>query len=179
MASCGSMYSTGLIWCIIHAIRRSSLEPILKQSHRIVNVQFQVFGTIRTIFMKLAWVFSCLISVYFLPPKSKYCLKYPVLKHSQSGLPPTWKTKFSAQDKLTDKIMVGSHYQLTPCNIPKEKHHCSERFNPIFRQQRRKTRGCKIKSNKNFLFLIFLEIPFMFGRVVPRLTSIDGAHYLI
>ena len=119
------------------------------------------------------------INIYFLPPKSEYCLKYPVIKHSQSGLPPLWKTKFSAQDKLTDKIMVGNHYQLTPCNIPKEKHYCSGRFNLFFRQQRRKTRGCKVKISKNFLLLIFLEMPFMSGRVVSSLTSIDGAHYLI
>ena len=178
MASCGSMYSTSLTLCFIHAICRSSLEPVLKPSHTEVNVLCKVLETLRTIFMKLVWVFSCLISVYFLPPKSEYCLKYPVLKHSQSGLPPMWKTKFSAQEKLTDKIMVGNHYQLTLCNIPKEKHHCSERFNPVFRQQRTKTRGCKVKSSKNFLLLIFFR-NVMFDRVVSILTSIDCAHYLI
>lgn len=126
MASCASMYCTHLTWCVIHAIRRFSLQPILKPSHTEVNVLCRVLGNLRTIFMKLVWVFSCLISGYFLPPKSEYSLKYLVLKHSQSGFPPMWKTKLSAQDKFTDKIMVGNHYQLTPYNIPKEKRYCSE-----------------------------------------------------
>lgn len=36
-----------------------------------------------------------------------------------------------------------------------------------------------MKSSKNFLLLIIVEMPFMFGRVVSSITSTDCAHYLI
>lgn len=36
-----------------------------------------------------------------------------------------------------------------------------------------------MKSSKNFLLLIFVEMPFTFGRVAPSITSTYGAHYLI
>lgn len=72
------------------------------------------------------------IQCYCLPPTSKYSLKYPVLKHSQSILPSMWETKFAAQDKIKDKLWLVTKYQPTLCNIPKVQRYCSVMFDRMF-----------------------------------------------
>jgi hypothetical protein len=62
-ASDGSTYCTCLTWCIILALCSYVLEPIAEPSHPEASALCKVLGTLRTIFIKLVRLISCIIDV--------------------------------------------------------------------------------------------------------------------